>query len=50
MDVNDFDGVIEAKKAALLSLQTKKIGGINKGVIGQYPYFAPDTKFMKRAP
>jgi len=25
-------------------------GGKNKGVIGQYPYFAPDRNYMKKAP
>ena len=25
-------------------------GGKNKGVIGQYPYFAPDRGYMKKAP
>ena len=42
IDINDFDGVTDAKKAALLSLQTKKKGAVNKGVVGQYPFFAPD--------
>ena len=25
-------------------------GGKNKGIIGQYPYFAPDRNYMKKAP
>ena len=25
-------------------------GGVNKGIIGQYPYFAPDAGYMKKAP
>ena len=42
------------------SMQSKKLqyqvpdenlkGGKNKGVIGQYPYFAPDQAFLKKAP
>ena len=25
-------------------------GGKNKGIIGQYPYFAPDVGYLKKAP
>ena len=25
-------------------------GGKNKGIIGQYPYFAPDAGYLKKAP
>ena len=25
-------------------------GGKNKGIVGQYPYFAPDAGYMKKAP
>ena len=43
VDVKRFDGITDAKKAALLSLSKKQTGKVNKGVIGQYPYFAPDA-------
>lgn len=42
------------------SMQSKKLqyerpdenlkGGKNKGIIGQYPFFAPDTNYLKKAP
>lgn len=44
VDVANFDGVTDAKKAALLSIANVKKGKFTKGVVGQYPYYAQDEK------
>jgi hypothetical protein len=50
VDVANFDGVTDAKKAALLSIANVKIGKYTNGVVGQYPYYAPDLSSLKPAP
>ena len=50
VDVANFDGVTDAKKAALLSIANVKKGKYTKGVVGQYPFYAPDTRSLKPAP
>ena len=51
VDVNNFNGVTDAKLAALESLKQNTKGVHNKyGAVGQFPYFAPDANYLAPAP
>jgi hypothetical protein len=41
--------MLSKKLQSVLPDETKK-GELNAGVIGQYPYFAPDMAYLKKAP